>query len=81
MTTYSLTLDFDLDPDMTIGEFNEFLAKYDFFLSHYNPFGPGGGNPELTLVTENIDSLKNFLLNEYCDSDNLDFWLESVTVK
>lgn len=81
MTSYTLTLDFDIQPEMTIGEFNEFLSQYNFTVSHYDPFGAGGGNPELTLVTDNLDNFKNFLLAEYCDSDDLDFYLESVSIK
>lgn len=79
--SYSITLDFDLDPDMTIGAFNKLLADYGFTLSYYNPFGPGGGNPEITLTTENLSNIKHFLLNEYCDYDDLQYHLDSVIIK
>lgn len=77
--TYSITL--DIASDMTFGELDDLLVKHNATISHYLPLGPGGGNPEITFTFESLDNLRTFLLDGYCETSDLDFYLESVIIK
>jgi hypothetical protein len=76
--TYSITL--DISSDTTLGELDDTLTRYNLSISHYLPLGPGGGNPEITFITDSLDNIRNFL-SSYCDSDDLDFYLQGVIAK
>jgi hypothetical protein len=55
-----MTYTFDIAWDCPIQEFLEILEKYDLKLESWIAFGPGGGNPEITVsgTPENIGKLQ-----------------------
>lgn len=83
MATYSITL--DIAGDLTFFELSDTLEKYDLKISEINFSGPAAGNPEITFTSDNIDNLKNYLVNEYLLDlpldKYLDSYLSSITVK
>lgn len=79
--TYYLAL--DISSDTTLGELDDILKKFNMTISNYLPFGPGGGNPEITFATDDLKNFKDFLFDAYgADGENdFDFYLSSVVVK
>lgn len=74
--TYSISL--DIASDITLGQLDDICINYNLQISNYFPYGPAGGNPEITFSSPNFGSIVNFLLSEYTTPDNLDFYLEKI---
>jgi len=58
-----MTYTFDISWDSPIQDFLKLLDDYDLKLESYIAFGPGGGNPEITVSgsPESIEKIENFL--------------------
>jgi hypothetical protein len=55
-----MTHSFDIDGDCPIQDFLSLLDRFDLKLESWITFGPGGGNPEITVsgTPENIGKLQ-----------------------
>ena len=55
-----MTHTFDIAYDCPIQDFLKFLSDYNLKLESHIPFGPGGGNPEVTVSgsPESIEKIK-----------------------
>lgn len=56
-----MTYTFDIAYDCPVYDFLKLLDDYSLKLESYIAFGPGGGNPEITVsgTQENIENLKS----------------------
>jgi len=56
---------FTIPSDISITDFLTVLNDYKLDLKNSIPFGPAGGNPEITVsaTSASIDSLKSFISN------------------
>jgi len=76
--TYTITL--DISHEVTLGQLDEILESHSATITQYNPFGPAGGNPEITFSFPTKDDLTNFVaqIYEIEDSDELRYYTESA---
>ena len=78
INAYALNLDFG--GDMEFSDFGDMCMKYDFEVSYFNPVGPGGGNPNITLVCRSKEVFEKFMLEEYCKGmeEDIEFYMSGV---
>ena len=76
--TYTITL--DISHELTLGQLDEILQSHSATIAEYTPFGPAGGNPEITFSFPTKDDLTNFVaqLYEIEDSDELRYYTETA---
>ena len=58
-----MTYTFDISYETPTQVFLQFLSDYNLKLESYIPFGPGGGNPEITVSgsPESIEKIKKII--------------------
>ena len=75
---YELNLDFG--GDMEFFSFGDMCMKYEFEVSYFNPVGPGGGNPNITLVARSKEVFEKFMVEEYCKGmeSEIEFYMSGI---
>lgn len=79
------TITLDIAADTTLGQLDDQLCKWQSTIIKYVPFGPAGGNPEITFEFDTLEDVRGFVMDyigtEDSSNPDIKFYLDSVLTK